>query len=357
MSKMIRVPFFVGMVLLTIVSMWTTYASLTESILPVPTIDIPMGYGGVWKCSVFALGLSVAIGLMLFSLKLAIIDDTKRLSVRGLLGLTIVAFISITFNMDVLYRMADKDFFIRYSGTRVKTLYGDYLAEVQGALNEKRMQLRKQLAEQEGELEAEVRGLREDPEGYGPVARKEDYMLTKLQKINEVELTAIEEAIASKAKAEKLLAESEPKTLDDIERLQNELRVAVTDIGAVTGLRLPEAVKPAKPLFAVFDKLFDFKNIGWEEIFFLALAFFLDLGDIVGYSLVPKGKKRTKKTDEPLPEVGLHLPSPEDEETPAPLLDSIYDPAEEFFRGGRDDEERESRVGEVPPPPFRFRRR
>ena len=114
MSFFARTVFFLAMFLLGAVSMWTTYQSLHDSILPKPTVQIALSENFVWDCSIFALMLSVAIGMMLFALKIAIVDEEKRLNIFGVLGLTVIGFISIAFNLDVLYRTADRDFFIRY---------------------------------------------------------------------------------------------------------------------------------------------------------------------------------------------------------------------------------------------------
>lgn len=282
-----------AMIILGIVSMWTTYQSLHDSILPTPVIQIRFSENTIWDCSVFALALSVAIGLMLYALKLAIIDEQKRLNVLGVIGLTVVGFISISFNMDVLYRWAHQSFFINYSASRVKSAYEDYLTQTQQALITKRDELLKQVAKQEGELDAEIKGLREAPAGYGSIAKSEDYHLTLLQKTTGVELKTIEEAIAKKQEADKLLADSMPANIEEVEKLQHELRVLVKDVGSVSGESLPEPVRLESPLFAVFRKLFDWQQVGLEEIFFVLLAFFLDLGDIIGYSLVPAARKKT----------------------------------------------------------------
>ena len=94
----------------------------------------------------------------------------------------------------------------------------------------------------------------------------------------------------------------------EIERLQAQLRVAAKDVSAVSGLPLPEVVRMESPLFAVFSKLFDVRTVGLKEIFILAIAFFIDLGDILGYTLVPaeaKGRKR------PRPATVPRVPGPE----------------------------------------------
>ena len=145
-----RLIMYMAMTLLGIVSMWTTYVSLHDSILPEPVIRLHLGTNVVWDCSIFALGLSVAIGMMLFALKVAIIDEQKRLNVLGLLGLTVVGFISISFNLDVLYRTADRDFFVRYSSEKMRAVYEDYLRNVQTELLAKEQKLKKEVAKQEG---------------------------------------------------------------------------------------------------------------------------------------------------------------------------------------------------------------
>lgn len=295
-----RLLLSVAMSMLSLVSIWTTYASLNDSILPEPKIPIPLAQGAVWQCSIVALGLSVAIGLMLLALKIAIIGGHKRLNIAGVLGLTVVAFISITFNMDVLYRTADKDFYLRYSNDRMRAPYEAYMAETQGVLLEKRTELLKGVAKQEGELDAEKRGLRKAPAGYGQYARQEEYNLTILSKETEVELQGVEQGLLIKDKADELLRAARPTSLEDIDKNQAELRVIIKDLAAVTGIPLPELVKTESPLFAVFAKLMDVKTVGFKEIFFLILAFLLDLGDIVGYSLVPNARrdKRRRSLDE-----------------------------------------------------------
>lgn len=285
---------FAAMVLLTAVSMWTTYVSLHDSILPEPTVEILLPGGGVWDCSIVALGLSLAIGLMLFALKVAVIGGQKRLSIVGVTGMTVVAFISIAFNMDVLYRTADREFFLRYSKDRMRGVYEEYLADVQGALTERRVTLLRELAKQEGELDAEIKGLREAPAGYGPVARGEDYKLTLLQKTAEVEIQSVEDALKVKAQADDLLRSSAPASIAEIDKLQGELRVLCKDLAGVSAIPMPGFVRLESPLFAVFAKLFDLKSVGLKEVFFLIIAFFLDLGDIIGYSLVPNREKKRR---------------------------------------------------------------
>ena len=294
MKLFTRAIFIVAMIILGIVSMWTTYQSLHDSILPAPLVKIRFSETVVWDCSIFALGLSVAIGLMLDALKLAIIDEQKRLNLFGVLGLTVVAFISIAFNMDVLYRTANKSFFLNYSTSRVKTAYENYLVDTQRTLGERRDELLKKVARQEGELDAEVKGLRQAPAGYGSIAKSEDYALTLLQKETAVELETVQAALVKKQEADALLSNSIPATLDEVEKLQHELRVLVKDVGAVSGKPLPEPVQLESPLFAVFRKLFDWNQIGFEEVFFVLLAFLLDLGDIVGYSLIPNARKKPR---------------------------------------------------------------
>ena len=294
MNFTVRTIVLIAMILLTMVSMWTTYVSLHDSILPEPVVELPLFEGFVWKCSIVALGLSVAIGLMLFALKAAIVNGQKRLNIVGILGLTVVAFISIAFNMDVLYRTADRAFFLRYSNERMRGAYEEYLAEVQGTLSARRTELLREVAKQEGELDAEIRGLRKAPAGYGQYARQEDYRLTLLQKTTEVELKAVDEALLSKAEADALLRDTSPESIEEIDALQQKLRAACKDIAGASGVPLPPVVQLESPLFAVFGKLFDFKTVGLKEIFFLMIAFFLDLGDIIGYSLLPNRKPQKK---------------------------------------------------------------
>jgi hypothetical protein len=327
-----KVGIFVAMILLSMVSMWTTYVSLSESILPTPTVNLPFGEDG-WDCSVVAMALSVAIGLMLFSLKLAIVDEHKRLSALGIIGLTIIASVSITFNMDVLYRTYDRSFFLRHSTTQMKSTYDTYLGDVQGALMDKKKVLETDLARQEGELEAEIRGLREKPEGYGPEAKREDYRLTLLQKTTAVELKVLDEALAKQGVVGDLLAEARPATLDDIQALQDEVRVQAKDLGAAAGMPLPEPVTLESPLFAVITRLLDFRTVGKIELFFLFLALVIDLGDIVGYALVPNDSRRKKPAyldpvgDGPGPEIIRdRLPAPPEDDMAAAQGTGLDDP-------------------------------
>lgn len=294
MEGITRFIVFVAMVMLTTVSMWTTYVSLNDSILPEPKLPIPITEGVVWECSVFALALSVAIGLMLFALKLAIIDGHKRLSVVGIVGLVVVAFISISFNMDVLYRTADRDFFMNYSRDQTLSVYENYLAEAQSHLTEKRDTLRKELATQEAELSSEIEGIRQAPAGFGPRAREEQYRLKLLESATAVDLETLEGVLAQAGQADELLKTAAPENVSELHQLQNEIRVLVREVGVHAGIPLPEPVKADSPIFAVFAKLFDYQNVGMKEVFFLLIAIFLDLGDIVGYSLVPAAKGRRK---------------------------------------------------------------
>ena len=292
MNFTIRTIVFAAMLLLCSVSMWTTYVSLHDSILPEPVLPIELPNGVIWQCSVVALGLSVAIGMMLLALKFAIIGGEKRLNFLGILGMTVVAFISISFNLDVLYRTADRDFFLRYSNDRMRSVYEAYLADVQGELVEQRTALRRELAKQAGELESEIQGLRKAPAGYGPYARQEDYKLTVMQKTVEVELAAVDSAIAVKEEADEILEASAPVSITEVEELQSRLRAKSKDLAGLTGLPMPDVVRLENPLFAVFAKLFDFRTVGLKEVFFVLIAFFLDLGDIIGYTLVPNKKPR-----------------------------------------------------------------
>ena len=311
-----RLAILVAMVLFSIVSIWTTYVSLRDSILPKPTIPVTLAPGQVHDLSVFALALSVAIGLMLFALKLSIIDGHKRLNVLGIIGLTIVASISIAFNMDVLYRTADQQFFLNYSEMKVRTVYEDYLASAQTKLNVRRQELEKQVAKQEGELESEIKGLREKPAGYGTEARKEEYALTLLEKTSQVELADIVAAQEKKKDVDVVLAQASVAKLEDVTKLQDDLRLKIKDFAALAGTSMPPAVKLESPLFAVFQKLFNFRTAGPLEYLILALAFLLDLADILGYTLVPTRKE--KKAPAIWAAVPERLPGPEIITTPTP---------------------------------------
>jgi hypothetical protein len=297
MTAFTKLLIFLSMVILTVVSIWTTYVSLNDSIFPDPKVSIPMGQFGIWECSVLALGLAVAIGMMLFALKMAIMDGQKRLGVFGLLGLSMVAFISIMFNMDVLYRIADREFFLRYSTSQVKDSYVQYLVDVRTNLITKRDALEKSVAAQSGELESEIKGLRQAPAGYGTRAREEEYRLTVLRSTTEVDLRAVEEALEAQKRADTILNEVQPANLDEVTALQDQLQVAVKDAAAAAGMPVPKPIRLENPLFAVFSNLLNWKTVGLKEFLFLFIAIFLDLGDIIGYSLVPN--KKQSKHDEP----------------------------------------------------------
>ena len=330
MKYSVRLLLLFAMWLLTLVSIYTTYASLTDSILPKPLVPIPLPNGVVWHCSIMAFGLSVAIGLMLYAMKMAIIDGHKRLGIFGLVGMTMVAFISIVFNMDVLYRTADQEFYLRYSNDKMRSTYEEFMSRAQGKLQERRTELLRTVAKQEGELDAEVKGLRKAPAGYGQYAKEETYKLTVLQKETEVEIENINNAMAVKEEADTLLRTNIPQTLADIDATQAQLRVIIKDLASYSGEPLPELVRTESPLFAVFAKLFDFKNVGFKEIFFLMIAFFLDLGDIIGYSLIPNRKeKKDVAVSVPLPSPRLTLVS-EPATALAPLPEEDFeDTAEE----------------------------
>lgn len=298
MSFGLKVVLYFAMSLLGAASIWTTYKSLYESILPEPVWQIALPNGVTWDCHVIALILSLAIGMMLFTLKAAIIDGQKRLNIFGVLGMTIVAFISIAFNLDVLYRTADRDFFVRYSNEQMRKPYEEFLAQVQDDLNKRKTTAMKQLALQEGELESEQRGLRKAGAGYGPLAKEEDYKLTLLQKTTEVELQSVTAALETKGKADELLRTVTIAGIEDVHKLQGDLRVVCKDLAGVSNVTLPTPVRLENPLFVVFAKVFDWNQIGIKEVFFVIIAFFMDLGDIIGYALIPN-KRRKRQVDFP----------------------------------------------------------
>ncbi len=336
MGFIVRFLFMIAVVVLGVVSMWTTYVSLHDSILPEPVVSIPLWDGTLWKCSVMALGMSVAIGIMLFALKVAVIGEHKRLNILGVLGMTIVAFISISFNLDVLYRTADRDFFLRYSNDTMRSAYETYLAEVTKSLTEKRTELLRQLAKQEGELDAEVKGLRKAPAGYGTNAKEEDYKLTLLQKTTQVELDAVEQAIKTKEQADVILNSTQPASVDDIDKMQQQLRVVCKDLAGPSGVMLPSVVRLESPLFAVFSKIFDLKSIGLKEVFLVIIAFLMDLGDIIGYTLVPNRKRKPEREPEyePLLPVSALRPLPSPEMASPPALVEIPSARDSASSGG-----------------------
>ena len=186
---------------------------------------------------------------------------------------------------------------MEYSTDKVKNQYASYFANVQSALVEKRTTILRDVAKQEGELESEVKGLRRAPEGYGTMAKQEDYQLTVLKKTSEVDLKPVEEAIAARTEADTLLASANPTTIDEVYQLQGQLRVIAKNVGAVSGISLPAPVKLDNPLFTVFEKLADWHTIGIKEVILLLIAFLIDLGDIVGYVLIPNRKNPAPRSD------------------------------------------------------------
>lgn len=353
-----RFAILLAMILFSIVSIWTTYVSLRDSILPRPTIPITYASGQIHELSVFALALSVAIGLMLFALKLSIIDGHKRLNIPGIVGLTVVASISIAFNMDVLYRTADQQFFLNYSEMKVRSTYEDYLASAQAKLLQRKQELEKGVAKQEGELESEIKGLRQKPAGYGSEARKEEYQLTLMSKTAQVELQDITTALDKKKEVDNVLVQASVAKLEDVTKLQDDLRVKIKDFAALAGTSMPPVVKLESPLFAVFQKLLNFRTAGPLEYLILALAFLLDLADIVGYSLIPnRPQKKQAAIWAAVPE---NLPGPEVVTSPAPMAmvaESAAVGAEPMLASSEDDVFPAISPGPHPRRrPFRFRR-
>ncbi|MFZ5807594.1 MAG: hypothetical protein ACOY3I_10365 [Verrucomicrobiota bacterium] len=290
MHEGIRIAVIIAMLLLTIVSMWTTYVSVKDSILPAPIATLPW----IGSFSILAFFLALGIGLMLMALKLAILDEKKHLNIFGLIGLTIIAFISIAFNMDVLYRTADQQFFLNYCNNKVRGVYEPYLADVQTSLIKRRDEIRRSVATQTTEMDTEIEGLRSGIAGFGPAAKEEAYRLRILEATTSAELQSIEDALAAKRQADDILLSTDVSTVEKVQEMQTLVRNTIKDAGALAGVPLPLPVQWESPLFAVFSKLFDVRMVGLKEIFFFAISIFLDLGDIVGYKLVPN-KKRSRK--------------------------------------------------------------
>ena len=117
----------------------------------------------------------------------------------------------------------------------------------------------RQVAAQEGELESEVKGLREAPSGYGVRAREEDYHLTVLKKTTEVDLQLVEEALATKQKADALLNQADsPSNIQQVMDLQDKLRAAAKDVGGVAGVARAEVLatwRGAQVADLPFDRL------------------------------------------------------------------------------------------------------
>ncbi len=316
--------FSVAMTALTLVSMWTTYVSLADSILPGPLVPIPYAEGESVSIAVPALALSVGIGMMLLGMKFAVINERRNLGVVGFIGLFVIAFISISFNLDVLYRVAHKDFMVNHADQQMRATYENYLSEVQTVLSERELDLKRHVARQEGELESEIQGLREAPAGFGERAKAEQYELNLMQRESEVELETIQEAIAKKDEANTLLSASLPETTDDVLILEKQIRVLVKDAGAVAGIPMPAPAEIEMPIFAVFSRLFDSETVGFKEVFYLLIAMFLDLGDIVGYNLVArKGSRQSSSGGSG----GMAAPIPglSQEMLPPPASDSDED--------------------------------
>lgn len=296
--------FSIAMTALTLVSMWTTYVSLSDSILPGPEVAVPIGDGKSVPLAVPALVLSVGIGMMLLALKFAIINERRNLGILGFAGLFIVAFISISFNVDVLYRVSHQDFMLKHADQKMRATYEDYMAEVQSVLAKRETTLLRDVARQEAELESEIEGLREAPAGFGERARAEKYQLNIMQKEAEVDLQNLEAAIIAKEKADELLTAALPRSIDDVLELETQLRVIVKDAGAVAGVPMPAPVELELPIFAVFSRLFDPQRIDFMACFILLTAIFLDLADIIGFNLVARSS-RDHKLGTP-PGSGMH---------------------------------------------------
>jgi hypothetical protein len=339
MSVIARAMVYLALTMFSVVSMWMTYASLHDSILLKPEVSIPLWNGVVWQCSVFALLISMAIGLMLFALKLTIIEGQRRLNLFGFVGLLLVASISIVFNVDVLYRVANPTFYERHAYNAVRSVYDAYLTDVQAELPSRRDPQPTEPVSLEAGLDAEREGLGEDPAGLGAQE-------------------GIDPALAAREKVEALLAKSMPDTVEGVAAWQEEIRAAAKPLGELAGKPLPPAARVETPLSAVFANLMDWQKLGFMEVFILALAVLLDLGDIVGYSLIPNQPKKRRSALPAMPEFDMPemavLP-PTDrikkENPPPESLEDSFDPFEPRAQAASS-----PRTG-PPPRPLRLRRR
>ncbi len=343
MRFLTRAIVVVAMIGLTVVSIWTSYASLHDSVLPAPDIPIRLPNGVLWECSLFALILSVALGLLLLALKLAMIEGAKRVTLAGFLGLAIVASLSIAFNVDVLYRWANPDFYLNYSHDRLREAYDPFLAEVSAALESRREARLPEAMRPGAALDAPTEGLQ-------PGA-------------SEANAAASEGAFAPLREFEELLRGPLSPSAEELDALQARLRVAADDLSTQLNLPRPEAPEIRKPLFAVFDTLIDGRGIGAMEVLILLLAVVLDLGDVVGFSLIPT-RPRTRRAADPdflEPDFPPLTPAPvvrrpiEHREEPLPEEDPFpEDPFEERLPAVAPEPSGPPRHG---PRPVRFHRR
>lgn len=244
------------MVLLTSVSIWANYASLSTSVLPEPRVPVPLPTGGTWECTVVALVLAVALGLMLFALKLTILDEDRRLNGAGALGVIVILLLSVAFNADVLYRVADKDFYPRHAMAQTAAAYSAHLERIAAD---------------------------------NPTA----------------------ETAAAVDKARRLFLAAAPEDMEEVAAIEQTVRTALTQAGIDPP---PEPTHLDSPLFAVLAHITNVQSLGVQDWFLLLLALFLDLGDLIAYRLLP-----ARRMADPLPRKPLQArPAPEHVDEPMP---------------------------------------
>jgi len=270
----IRTTVYAAMVLLTSVSIWANYASLRVSVLPEPEVAIPLPTGGTWACAVVALGIAVALGLMLFALKLTILDENRRLNGAGAFGFAVILLLSVAFNADVLYRVADKDFYPRQAMTQTAAVYMAHLDRIAAD-------------------------------------------------------AASPDAVAAVDKARRLLQSAAPQDMDDVTATEQAVRTALAEAGIEPP---PAPTRVDSPLFAMLAHLAKVQGLGVQDWFLLLIALFLDLGDLIAYRLLParrlaeplprrpqRPQPEPEHVEDPMPWEGAEHPAPAEKRPPKPF--------------------------------------
>ena len=113
---------------LTALSIWANYVSLSASVLPLPTIALSLFTGATWQCSLPALGLAIAIGLLLLAIKVNAAGCGKSVGFAGYCAFAVVACFSILFNVDAIYRMTQEGYDLQLANQQTTAVFGPYMA-------------------------------------------------------------------------------------------------------------------------------------------------------------------------------------------------------------------------------------
>jgi hypothetical protein len=112
---------------LTALSIWANYVSLSSSVLPKPTFTLSLVTGAPWHCSLPALGLAMAIGLLLLAIKVSAAGQDRSIGITGYCAFAVVASFSILFNMDAIYRVAQNTYDLQLANQQPTAVFGPYM--------------------------------------------------------------------------------------------------------------------------------------------------------------------------------------------------------------------------------------